>query len=149
MIRALATALMLFGASAAAQTSNAPAPARGALAGAWAFETNAHRITGCIIRGDALLRARAEADSYDVEMRVAETCPDGGAYRAEEACLARLDRGTLNVACRLVRATPPNYNPDQFSLTIDSAEAMHGRLVDHGAWNEPVRWRKSTGALVS
>ena len=119
------------------------------LAGAWAFETSAHRSTGCVIRGQAVLRPRREANIFDVEMRAAEQCPGGGVFRAEEACVARRNGESVNVSCRLVRATPSNYNADQFALHIESASAMAGRLVDHGIWNEQVRWRRTAGDLVS
>jgi hypothetical protein len=115
------------------------------LGGVWAFETSPHRQSGCIISGEALVRATTQADRFTVSLRAAERCPDGSAWRADEDCVARRTRQALNVTCTLVRALPS----DQFNLNIESAELMRGRLFDHGAWDEPVRWRRISGALIS
>jgi hypothetical protein len=139
---AAAAALLCFApAGAHAQAPN--------IVGTWAFETDIHPESGCILRGEALVRAGARAGEFDVSLRATEQCPDGGIWRAEEACQGRRSDRALQIICTLIRAEPDNYIPDHFNLTIESGSSMSGRLIDFGAWNEPVRWRRASGALVS
>jgi hypothetical protein len=141
--RGFAAAIVLFCLATGAQAQAAD------LAGGWAFETSPHRESGCVIRGEALMRERPQPGAFDVQMRAAEHCPDGNIYRAEERCVARRQARAVHVTCTLVRADPDSYLADQFSLTIESADLMHGRLVDYGYWDEPVRWRRASAPIAN
>jgi hypothetical protein len=117
-------------------------------AGAWVLETAPHRVTACVIRGDATVTPAAD-DAYDVRIRVSERCPRGTDFTAEERCTATSTPPRVLVRCVVVRADPDTYNPDTFALEWRGADVMVGRLADDAAWNEPVTWRRAAPALVS
>ncbi len=144
LLCALGCALMLLSTTAIA------APQRvtlDALAGAWAFETDPHAVTDCVIRGD--VQATRAGDALRMTIHAHETCPNGNEWRAEEACTAQLSSGVLAVRCTVVSTQPYNYVADQFSLRVLSTSRMTGRLADGANWDSPVRWRRPPDALVS
>lgn len=116
------------------------------LAGAWAFQTEAHAATGCIIRGG--VTATQSGRTLRMDMRVHETCNNGREWRAREACVATLVESVLSVRCEVVEGSE-NYNADQFTLNVVSTDEMSGRLYDHGVWDNGVVWRRDRGPLVS
>jgi hypothetical protein len=112
------------------------------LAGAWAFETDPHHATQCVIRGDAT--ATRSGAGLSIAIHARENCPDGDEARAEERCAGSLAGDVLTIRCAVVSATQ-NYLADQFSLRVLSPSAMSGRLYDADLWNDPVRWRRASG----
>jgi len=119
------------------------------LAGEWAVETSPHSITGCVIHGRATARLAENGRALDISLNVDESCPDGLDWQASESCVGMFKDAHVTVRCTLVSASSPDYRADHFFLTAVTPTAMSGRLIDGGAWNEPVQWRRPTPALVS
>ncbi len=119
-----------------------------ALAGAWLMEAGPHRVTGCVIRGDASIAAGADG-AYAVRLEVRETCPDGDVLTALERCVARVAQPRVAIRCTVEHAGASGYLADSFRLEPRGPDLMVGRLTDSGHWDEPVTWRRAAPALLS
>ncbi|MBL8551886.1 MAG: hypothetical protein JNJ73_18000 [Hyphomonadaceae bacterium] len=117
-----------------------------ALAGNWAFETDAATERRCTITGEATLTP-ARPDNYTVRLSTLEQCASGETWRSLQDCTAVHSQGSLRLSCTIVRVQPSNYAPDDFALRVVSADAMQGELVS--TWNAPARWRRTRPDLVS
>jgi hypothetical protein len=52
-----------------------------------------------------------------------------GAGWAVETCQATVTDGNINIQSTIVRATSPEYRPDNFQLKIESGERMTGTMI--------------------
>jgi hypothetical protein len=133
----------------ACAAARAEAPSLSALTGAWAFETAAHHVSGCVIAGTANATLNAARNALAIDIRAKETCPNGEEWRAREACHGALQADRLLVTCRLIDTSARNYNPDNFLLQVISPVELTGALYDVGVWNDAARWRRPSPDLVS
>jgi hypothetical protein len=117
-----------------------------ALAGNWAFETDAATARDCVITGQAVLTASA-ISRYDVRLTTLERCRTGETWRSRQSCTAEQNGRALRISCRIVHVEPGNYAPDNFVLEAVSADAMAGALVS--SRSAPARWRRMPPDLIS
>jgi hypothetical protein len=141
-IALIAAAVLGVGAAAYAQ------PRSVSLEGAWRFETSPHPVSGCVLRGDALV-APARGGRHTVQIDVTQHCGSEVPYKARERCEATTAGGRVTMTCVVVSSETGGYQPDSFDLAPGAAGVMTGRLVDTGVWNVPVTWRRPSAALVS
>lgn len=119
-------ALVAAGGVASAQPKRASGPD---IAGTWRFETAPYDGGVCRMTGTMTIARGAGANGYTCTFIATETC-SGRSWSAEQRCTAQRNGAGLEIASTIVRVTPPNtsYVPDNWSLTIRSADLMVGEL---------------------
>ena len=147
---ALTTALALLAVTglALAQPPRNEAPS---VVGAWRFETARFGVAadgaGCRMTGTMTIVRGARPDTFACTFTATETC-SRGAWTAEQRCTATRVGEKLEIVSEILRVTPANsgYAPDNWSLTIRSADLMVGEL--RSADIAPVQFRRGP-AFVS
>ncbi|MDX2234206.1 MAG: hypothetical protein NW200_06880 [Hyphomonadaceae bacterium] len=125
---ALGLAVAAFATGAAAQRRAGDAD----IVGAWRFETVRYDVTdtgGCQMTGTMTIRRGPAPGAYVCAFTATEDC-GWGRWSAEQTCTARRNGDQLEVESVIVRVSPANtsYAPDNWSLTIRSADLMVGEL---------------------
>ncbi len=141
---ALAAAVTLLAVTniASAQPRREVAPS---VIGAWRFETARFGIAsdgaGCRMTGTMTIAQGSRPNAFACTFVAVETC-NRGTWSAEQRCTATRTGDTLEIVSEIVRVTPanPGYAPDNWSLTIRSADLMIGEL--RSADIAPVQFRR-------
>lgn len=117
--------------------------------GAWSFKTVPYRFGQCTMTGTMHLSPDPEDGVYGCELTAHEDCADVGRTLVRQACTARRFGNQVSVRSRIVEfletehaieGVEVNYYPDNFALTVQSAERMYGALVS--AISAPVEFRR-------
>ena len=111
------------------------------IAGHWSFEAN---VEGdCTFGGTAHLERTGE-NEFSGELTARQSCPElPEDYLVRQDCEASQFGNQLSVRCRIVEFingfASEFYYPDNFTLTIESSERLHGALVSAGP-ARPAEW---------
>ena len=111
------------------------------IAGHWTFEANI--AEECDFGGQAYLEKTGE-DRFKGEVTARQSCIGlEEDYLVRQECSASQLGNQLSVRCRIVEFVNGNdsqfYYPDNFTLTIESSERLHGALVSSGM-AKPAEW---------
>lgn len=134
---AILIAASLLVSPAAAQTND--------FAGEWVIDARQEQIR-CTLTGRAVLTAQTSS-RWRVALTTHEVCESGAEWRSEQTCLAVRDGARMTVDCAVLSATPSNYEPDDFALTIREDGTMAGALNSLEQWE--ALWRRPGAAFVS
>lgn len=143
----IAVILMLAG-SAIADSATERDP--GDVLGTWRFQTKPYRGGQCIMSGLMHLRDAPESGVYDCELTALEVCSLWGRSLVRQSCEARRFGNQVSVRSSIeefletkseLEGYTFNYVPDNFALTVQSAERMYGSLVS--AITAPVEFRRT------
>ena len=143
MRRLLAIAL-LFG----LVTTTASADIDANITGQWTF--TARIQFGCTFSGTASLRP-AGGDKYAGELTARQSCTGlEQDFLVRQDCDATRLGNQVSVRCQIVEFIngfeSASYYPDNFTLTVASANRMHGALVSSGA-AKPAEWKRAEGGI--
>ncbi len=141
---------------AAALAASAPAAAQsgapGDIVGAWSFETRPYNGAGrCVMSGVMRVYPAKSGDAYPCELTAVEECDILGRSVVVQSCTAtRSGTNQLSVRSNIedmleIKTDPANYVPDNFALTIKSADRMFGSLVS--AAIAPVEFRRTVDGV--
>ncbi len=123
--RAAFLALALMGALAAIA-----ATPREQLAGNWSFRTSVYD-NNCQMTGTVFVRPNARNGVFTCTLRAVEACGKDK-YTAEETCTLTEKNGAVTITSKIVKASVPNYYPDDFTLKVENASRMRGQLRSAG-----------------
>ncbi len=122
--------------------------------GSWTFQTKPYRDGTCGMTGTMRLTHNDEEGVYDCELTAVEVCSLWGRSVVVQSCEARRFGNQVSVRSKIEQmleskfdtdAPGYSYVPDNFALTIQSAERMYGSLVS--AVNAPVEFRRMPEAV--
>ena len=121
--------------------------------GQWGFQTKPYRGGSCVMSGTLHLSPDGEDGVYGCELTALEICSLWGQSIVRQSCTARRFGNQLSIRSQIEEILETkshldgfqlNYVPDNFALTIRSADRMYGALVS--AVTAPVEFhRTSTG----
>ena len=125
-----------------------PAVAEANIAGQWTFRANIE--ADCDFGGTADLE-RVSDGKYKGELTARQSCPMlPEDYLVRQDCDASKLGNQLSVRCRIVEFVngfgSESYYPDNFTLTIESSDRMHGALVSAGGVR-PAEWVRDEGGI--
>ncbi len=125
-----------------------PAMAEANIAGQWTFRANL--AADCDFGGTAALEKVSEG-KYRGELTAQQSCPSlPEDYLVRQECEATKLGNQLSVRCRIVEFVngfgSDFYYPDNFTLTIESSDRMHGALVSAGGVR-PAEWVRDEGGI--
>ncbi|MEL6388377.1 MAG: hypothetical protein AAFR00_13585 [Pseudomonadota bacterium] len=118
--------------------------------GAWTFQTQPYRNGQCLMSGSMRLTADPEEGVYGCELTAMEVCSMWGRSLVRQSCVARRFGNQVSIRStieEMLESKPQvgdlelAYVPDNFALTIQSAERMFGALVS--AVSAPVEFRRA------
>lgn len=134
-------------------STGAGAAGGGDILGHWGFQTKPYRSGSCVMSGTMHLAPDPEAGVYSCELTALEICSLWGQSIVRQSCTARRFGNQLSIRSTIeeiletksnIEGFQLNYVPDNFALTIQSADRMYGALVS--AVTAPVEFhRTSTG----
>ena len=119
--------------------------------GAWRFQTKPYRGGQCVMSGTMHLSETAESGTLDCELTAMEACSLWGRSLVRQTCEAEHFGNQLSVRSQIAEVLDVksgldgfelNYVPDNFALTVQSAERMYGSLVS--AVTAPVEFRRDS-----
>ncbi|MFC6197269.1 hypothetical protein [Ponticaulis profundi] len=146
-IASLLAAAQLIAAPALAQSSQASSPITDAeIAGEWTFIAN----TGpeCTFSGNALLLQTDTPSRFSCELTATQVCMTD-TWQVRQSCTATQVNDQLVITSQIeefVQGEPNGgYKPDNFKLTIKSADLMKGVLVSWGF--HMAEFRRSDGTI--
>jgi hypothetical protein len=150
LMRAFASIVcaVLLGAPALADAAGGRDP--GDVLGTWRFQTKPYRGGQCIMSGLMHLKDAPESGVYSCELTALEVCSLWGRSRVRQSCEARRFGNQVSVRSSIEEFLETksdledytfNYVPDNFALTVQSAERMYGSLVS--AVTAPVEFRRT------
>lgn len=117
--------------AASAQSSDEAADV--SITGAWSFETDVYE-TSCQMTGSLTVRATAEDDIYEGDLRTLERCgyypPEFPGFRAVQRSRLIREGDQLTIRSEVVSVEPDTggYWPDNFVLTVRASDLMEGQL---------------------
>ena len=102
--------------------------------GNWTFQTKPYREGQCMMTGTARLTPNPEEGVYDCELTAVEVCSLWGRSVVLQQCTARRFGNQVSIRSTIDQFLESKmeglvYVPDNFALTIQSAERMYGSLV--------------------
>ncbi len=133
-----------------AAADNAAEGDPGDVLGTWRFQTKPYRGGQCIMSGLMHLRHAPENGIYECELTALEVCSLWGRSMVRQSCEARRFGNQVSVRSSIeefletkseIEGFGFNYVPDNFALTVQSAERMYGSLVS--AVTAPVEFRRT------
>ncbi len=142
----LVVCTMLLAASPSALADNDP----GDVLGSWTFQTKPYRGGACGMTGMMRLTHDDEDGAYDCELTAVEVCSMWGRSVVVQSCKARRFGDQVSVRSTIEEMLESkfepgtggfSYVPDNFALTVQSAERMYGALIS--AVNAPVEFRRT------
>lgn len=117
--------------------------------GAWTFQTKPYRNGTCGMTGMMRLSPHEEEGVYACELTAVEVCSLWGRSVVVQSCEARRFGNQVSVRSKIEQMLERkfdtddeafSYVPDNFALTIQSAQRMYGALVS--AVSAPVEFRR-------
>ncbi len=118
--------------------------------GTWTFQTSPYRDGQCLMSGTMRLTPNPEEGVYDCELTAMEVCSLWGRSLVRQSCTARRFGNQVSIRSTIEEMLESkfqsedmafNYVPDNFALTIQSAQRMFGSLVS--AVSAPVEFRRA------
>ncbi|MEM7767468.1 MAG: hypothetical protein AAF253_08270 [Pseudomonadota bacterium] len=132
----------------------ADAPDPGDVLGAWTFQTSPYRDGQCLMSGTMRLTPNPEEGVYGCELTAMEICSLWGRSLVRQSCVARRFGNQVSIRSTIEEMLETklshedmelSYVPDNFALTIQSAQRMFGSLVS--AVSAPVEFRRAEAGI--
>ncbi len=122
----------------------------GDVLGSWSFQTRPYRGGACVMTGTMHLSPHPDTGVYDCELIAVEMCSMWGRSVVRQSCEARRFGNQLSVRSTIEEMMETKvegliYVPDNFTLTIQSADRMFGALVS--AVTAPVEFRRAEDGI--
>jgi len=148
-IRLAAMAALVLLASAPASAGNMDADASDVL-GTWTFQTRPYRNGQCLMTGMMNLSPHPEPGQYACEITAVEVCSIWGRSVVRQSCQARRFGDQVSIRSQIEEMLESKveglvYMPDNFTLTIESADRMFGALVS--AVTAPAEFRRANDGI--
>lgn len=136
-------------ASAPASAGNMDADASDVL-GTWTFQTRPYRNGQCLMTGTMNLSPHPEPGQYACEITAVEVCSIWGRSVVRQSCQARRFGDQVSIRSQIEEMLESKveglvYMPDNFTLTIESADRMFGALVS--AVTAPAEFRRANDGI--
>jgi len=136
-------------ASAPASAGNMDADASDVL-GTWTFQTRPYRNGQCLMTGTMNLSPHPEPGQYACELTAVEVCSTWGRSVVRQSCQARRFGDQVSIRSQIEEMLESKveglvYMPDNFTLTIESADRMFGALVS--AVTAPAEFRRANDGI--
>ncbi|KCZ88000.1 hypothetical protein [Hyphomonas jannaschiana] len=118
--------------------------------GTWSFRTKPYRGGECLMTGTMNLTPHPEEGQYTCELTAVEVCTVWGRSVVRQSCKARRFGNQLSIRSEIEEMLEAKvegliYVPDNFTLTIESADRMFGALVS--AVTAPAEFRRATNGI--
>jgi hypothetical protein len=118
--------------------------------GTWSFRTKPYRGGECLMTGTMNLTPHPEEGQYTCELTAVEVCTVWGRSVVRQSCKARRFGNQLSIRSEIEEMLESKvegliYVPDNFTLTIESADRMFGALVS--AVTAPAEFRRATSGI--
>ena len=144
---ALAVGLM---ASAPALAGTEPETDPSDVLGTWSFQTKPYRNGQCLMTGTMYLSPNPEEGQYDCELTAVEVCSMWGRSVVRQSCQARRFGNQVSIRSEIEEMLESKvegliYVPDNFTLTVESADRMFGALVSAVA--APAEFRRASNGI--
>ncbi len=148
-IRLAAMAALVLLACAPASAGNQDADASDVL-GTWNFQTRPYRNGECLMTGTMNLSPHPEPGQYVCELTAVEVCSLWGRSVVRQSCQARRFGDQVSIRSQIEEMLESKveglvYMPDNFTLTIESADRMFGALVS--AVTAPAEFRRANDGI--
>lgn len=118
--------------------------------GTWSFRTKPYRGGECLMTGTMNLSPSPEEGKYACELTAVEVCTMWGRSVVRQSCKASRFGNQLSIRSEIEEMLEAKvegliYVPDNFTLTIESADRMFGALVS--AVTAPAEFRRSSDGV--
>ena len=148
-IRLVALAGLVLLACAPASAGNMDADTSDVL-GTWTFQTRPYRNGQCLMTGTMNLSPHPEPGQYACELTAVEVCSAWGRSVVRQSCQARRFGDQVSIRSQIEEMLESKveglvYMPDNFTLTIESADRMFGALVS--AVTAPAEFRRANDGI--
>ncbi|WP_430402081.1 hypothetical protein [Hyphomonas sp.] len=148
--RLVATALFALLACAPVSAGNNKDTDKSDVLGAWTFQTRPYRSGTCLMTGTMNLSPHPEAGQYNCELTAVEVCSTWGRSVVRQSCQARRFGDQVSIRSQIEEMLEAKvegliYMPDNFTLTIESADRMFGALVS--AVTAPAEFRRANDGI--
>ena len=118
--------------------------------GTWSFQTKPYRQGECMMSGTMYLSPHPEEGQYTCELTAVEVCSMWGRSVVRQSCKARRFGDQISIRSQIEEMLEAKvegliYVPDNFTLTIQSANRMFGALVS--AVTAPAEFRRANDGI--
>ena len=122
----------------------------GDVLGTWSFRTKPYRGGECLMTGTMYLTPHPDEGQYTCELTAVEMCSMWGRSVVRQSCKARRFGNQLSIRSEIEEMLESKvegliYVPDNFTLTVESADRMFGALVS--AVTAPAEFRRATNGI--
>ncbi|MAN47063.1 MAG: hypothetical protein GYB49_08535 [Alphaproteobacteria bacterium] len=118
--------------------------------GTWSFQTKPYRNGQCMMSGTMYLSPHPNEGEYECELTAVEVCSMWGRSVVRQSCKARRFGDQISIRSQVEEMLEAKiegliYVPDNFTLTIQSADRMFGALVS--AVTAPAEFRRANEGI--
>ena len=118
--------------------------------GTWSFQTKPYRNGECMMSGTMYLSPHPDEGQYSCELTAVEVCSMWGRSVVRQSCKARRFGDQISIRSQIEEMLEAKvegliYVPDNFTLTIQSADRMFGALVS--AVTAPAEFRRANDGI--
>lgn len=118
--------------------------------GTWSFQTQPYRQGTCLMTGTMHLSPAPEEGTYGCELTAIEVCSAWGRSVVRQSCQARRFGNQVSIRSQVEEMLETKvegliYWPDNFTLTVQSADRMFGALVS--AVTAPAEFRRANDGI--
>ena len=118
--------------------------------GTWSFQTRPYRDGECVMTGTMNLSPHPDAGKYTCELTAVEMCNFWGRSVVRQSCEASRFGNQVSIRSQIEEMLESKvegliYMPDNFTLTIESADRMFGALVS--AVTAPAEFRRANDGI--
>lgn len=118
--------------------------------GTWSFQTHPYRQGTCLMTGTMHLSPAPEEGTYQCELTAIEVCSVWGRSVVRQSCQARRFGNQVSIRSQVDEILESKvegfvYWPDNFTLTVQSADRMFGALVS--AVTAPAEFRRANDGI--
>lgn len=118
--------------------------------GTWSFQTKPYRGGECMMSGTMYLSPHPDEGQYMCELTAVEVCSMWGRSIVRQSCKARRFGDQISIRSEIEEMLESKlegliYVPDNFTLTIQSADRMFGALVS--AVTAPAEFRRANDGI--
>ncbi|MCA8901960.1 MAG: hypothetical protein KDA53_12000 [Hyphomonas sp.] len=118
--------------------------------GTWSFQTKPYRQGQCLMTGTMYLSPHPEEGQYTCELTAVEVCSMWGRSVVRQSCQARRFGDQVSIRSQIEEMLESKvegliYVPDNFTLTVESADRMFGALVS--AVTAPAEFRRASNGI--
>lgn len=118
--------------------------------GTWSFQTKPYRNGQCMMTGTMHLAPHPDPGRYVCELTAVEMCSMWGRSVVRQSCQASRFGNQISIRSEIEEMLESKieglvYVPDNFTLTVKSADRMFGALVS--AVTAPAEFRRATDGI--